>query len=150
MRVLIVEDNVFNAFCLSRLLTVVDKQVQITIIQDSVEALNLIQESDFSFVVLDGNLGATDGLQCNGPTLADVIWQLKPNLPIVAWTDSEVMRHAFFEVFNRHNKLLNEYNCWTKVVSQERIHQSIAHLMIEKKSCFNGAVDSYFMEKRRR
>ncbi|ASQ44703.1 response regulator [Legionella clemsonensis] len=140
MRVLIVEDNAFNAFCLTRLLTMVNKQIQTTVVSDSLSALNYIAQNNVAFIVMDGNLGATDGIYCNGPALAETIWQQMPKLPIVAWSDSEPMRKAFADVFRQYNKPLNDYTCWTKVVSQERICQSLPYLLAQ-----NG--DSYFPAK---
>ncbi|WED43038.1 response regulator [Legionella cardiaca] len=137
MRVLIVEDNAFNAFCLSRLLTTVNKQVQLMVVNDSLSALNYLAENNVSFVVMDGDLGATDGLYCNGPSLAEIIWQKFPELPIVAWSDSDAMRRAFIDVFKQYNKPFNEYTYWTKVVSQERIRQSLTYLVAQN-------TDKYF------
>ncbi|KTC76987.1 response regulator [Legionella brunensis] len=131
MRVLIVEDNAFNAFCLTRLLTAVNKQIQVIVVGDSLSTLNYLAENDASFIIMDGDLGASDGLYCNGPALAEVIWQKNPELPIVAWSDSENMRRAFIDVFKQYNKPFNEYSCWTKVVSQERIRQSLPYLLAQ-------------------
>lgn len=131
MRVLIVEDNAFNAFCLTRLLeSVYQQQVQIIVVNDSLSALNYLAQNNVALVILDGDLGVSDGVNCNGPALADAIWSNDPQLPIVAWSDSDSMRSAFAEVFKRYNQLLNEYTCWTKVVSQERIRQSLAYLIV--------------------
>lgn len=137
MRVLIVEDNAFNAFCLTRLLTTVNKQIQITVVNDSLAALAYLAENDVSFVVVDGDLGVVDGLNCNGPSLAELIWQNQPNMPLIAWTDSDTTRRAFIEIFKQYNKPINEYTCWTKVVSQDRIRQSLTYLLAQN-------LDKYF------
>ncbi|KTD07596.1 response regulator [Legionella jamestowniensis] len=142
MRVLIVEDNAFNAFCLTRLLTMVNKHIQTTVVGDSLSALHYIAQNEVAFIVMDGDLGATDGVYCNGPALAETIWQQTPQLPIVAWSDSELMRKAFSDIFRQYNKPLNDFNCWTKVVSQERIRQSLPYLLAQ-----HG--DSYFPENQR-
>ncbi|KTD22743.1 two component sensor and regulator, histidine kinase response regulator [Legionella lansingensis] len=131
MRVLIVEDNAFNAFCLSRLLTTVDKQLQVAVVNDSLSAINYLAENDVSLVILDGDLGAADGLHCNGPALAEHIWQNDSHFPLIAWSDSECMRNAFVDIFRKYNKPLNDYTCWTKVVSQERIRQSLIYFMAQ-------------------
>ncbi|CEK12098.1 response regulator [Legionella hackeliae] len=131
MRVLIVEDNAFNAFCLTRLLTTVNKQIQATVVGDSLSALNYLAENEVAFVIMDGDLGATDGLYCNGPALVETIWQQNSQLPVVAWSDSESMRKAFADVFKQYNKTLNDYTCWTKIVSHERIRQSLPYLLAQ-------------------
>ncbi|MDI9819005.1 MULTISPECIES: response regulator [unclassified Legionella] len=129
MRVLIVEDNAFNAFCLSRLLLTVDKQIQVLLAKDSLSALSYVTGNKPSLVILDGDLGASDGLRCNGPALADMIWQANPNLPVVAWSNSDSMRSAFIEVFRQYNKPFNECSYWPKIVSQERVQQSLSSLV---------------------
>ncbi len=73
-------------------------------------------------VVIDGDLGASkDGPFCNGPELADALLHKFPQIPLIAWTDSESMRESFALVFHHHNKSYNEYNNWTKVISLERL-----------------------------
>ncbi|KTD45765.1 two component sensor and regulator histidine kinase response regulator [Legionella rubrilucens] len=128
MRVLIVEDNAFNAFCLTRLLQSVQPSVQVTVVNDSLSALNVIESDEMSLVIVDGDLGASDGLLCNGPALADALWELKPSLPVIAWTDSEMMRSAFAETFKQQQKCFNDIYCWPKIVSQERISLALNYL----------------------
>ncbi|MDX1836339.1 response regulator [Legionella taurinensis] len=128
MRVLIVEDNAFNAFCLTRLLQSVQPAVQVTVVNDSLNALNVIESDEVSLVIVDGDLGASDGLLCNGPALADALWELKPSLPVIAWTDSEMMRSAFAETFKQQQKCFNDIYCWPKIVSQERISLALNYL----------------------
>lgn len=131
MRILIVEDGAFNAFCLTQLLEAVFEPVQVVLAKDSISALNELSQNSPALVILDGHLGASDGLYCNGPALASAIWLLNPQMPIIAWSDSEAMRLAFAEVFKQHNKVFNDYTCWTKVVSQERIRQSLPYLLAQ-------------------
>lgn len=129
MQVLIVEDNAFNAFCLARLLTTVDEHIHITITHNSQSALHCLSKNTISFVIIDGDLGAYDNFYSNGPELVKKIWQNIPHLPVVIWSDSEHMRKAFHIVFTYYNKPLNEYTCWKKRVSLERIRQSLPYLM---------------------
>lgn len=128
MRILIVEDNAFNAFCLTRLLQAACPHVLVTVVNDSISALNALESDAPSLVILDGDLGVSDGLRCNGPALADAIWQHSPSLPLVAWSDSENMQQAFSKIFRQHKKNFNDLSCWPKIVSQERISQSLALL----------------------
>ncbi|KTC99314.1 response regulator [Legionella erythra] len=128
MRVLIVEDNAFNAFCLTRLLQSAQPSVQVIVVNDSLSALNVIESEDVSLVIVDGDLGVGDGLLCNGPALADALWELKPSLPVIAWTDSEIMRSAFAETFKQQQKCFNDIYCWPKIVSQERISLALNYL----------------------
>lgn len=131
MRVLIVEDGAFNAFCLTRLLEGVCQQVQVNVVSDSLSALNYLMHNNPSLVIVDGYLRVGDGLSCNGPALVDAIWQTNPHLPVIAWSDCENMRHAFAKIFKQYNKPFNEYTCWTKVVSQERIRMSLPYLLAQ-------------------
>lgn len=122
MRVLIVEDNAFNAFCLRRLLESMVANISVTIVNNSQAALTQFNTGYPDMVVIDGDLGASHSeLLSNGPELADILLQKFPHLPVIAWTDSDLMREAFALVFKKHDKLFNEYNTWTKVISQERI-----------------------------
>ncbi|CDZ76033.1 Response regulator receiver domain protein [Legionella massiliensis] len=129
MQILIVEDNAFNAYCLSRLFAFINKKLEIRIVNSSFAALSYLRENNPALVILDGDLGVSDGLHCNGPALANLIWLTNPLLPIVIWSDSEAMRTAFTDVFGQHEKLINEHNCWPKVVSAERISSSLPFLL---------------------
>jgi CheY-like chemotaxis protein len=135
MRILIVEDNAFNAFCLSRLLETINKQIKLKLVNDSLSALCYLAQYEVSLIILDGDLGARAGLKCNGPALADVIWLNHPYIPIIAWSDSEEMRTAFSAVFRQHNKAFNDYSCWKKEVKMDLIQQSLPFLMAQ--NCFN-------------
>ncbi|WP_419419875.1 response regulator [Legionella sp. D16C41] len=140
MRVLVVEDSTFNAFCLTRLLQVVNSQINVTVVIDSVQALTYLQHTTPELIILDGDLKASDGLGCNGPALAHTIWSNYKYIPIIAWTNSENMRQAFAEVFSRHNRSFHDYNCWQKIVSPERIAQSLSYLIKQKLTFAKGQV----------
>jgi len=128
MRILIVEDSSFNAYCLQRLLETVSQKIVVRVCYNSIEAYELMSSFQPDCVILDGDLGGTDGVLCNGPALADTLWHHFPHTHIIAWTDSDdSMREAFQNVFQQHSKLFNEYSCWTKIVSQERIRKSLAY-----------------------
>ncbi|QDP71606.1 response regulator [Legionella israelensis] len=127
MHLLIVEDNSFNANCLQRLLETVSNDLKINLVNNSTEASSMIKSNPPDCIILDGDLGVTDGLNCHGPALAEAIWQHYPHMHIIAWTDSEAMRQAFKAVYNLHGKSFNEYCCWPKIVSQERLHKSMAY-----------------------
>ncbi|VEB33873.1 response regulator [Legionella cherrii] len=123
MRVLIIEDNAFNAFCLSRLLESVIASVSIDVVSNSQDALSCIDTHVPDLVIIDGELNLIDELSTHGPQLAAVILQKYPHLPIIAWSDSEFMRSAFAKVFIQSNRLVNEYNTWTKTVNPECIQK---------------------------
>ncbi|AHE65715.1 response regulator [Legionella oakridgensis] len=131
MRVLIVEDNAFNAFCLTRLLEAACQHVQVTVAHNSYVALKQFEKYQPELIVLDGDLGAGEGRYCNGPALADVLWRKYPNAAVVAWTDCKHMRMQFAEIFHQHNKHFNEYSSWNKIMCPKRLHQSLAHLAAE-------------------
>jgi hypothetical protein len=57
--------------------------------------------------------------------------QQYPHLPLIAWSDSEFMRGAFAKIFTQHNRLVNEYNIWTKSVDLECIRRSFAYYFDE-------------------
>lgn len=134
MRILIVEDSAFNAFCLKRLLEQMDKELKVDIVPHSEAARSFLAKNPMSLVVLDGDLGASDGIFCNGPALADTIWANNPQQAIVAWSDSTTMRAAFAEVFKEYNKPFNANTCWSKVVSLDRLSQSLSYLMKEHRT----------------
>ena len=119
MRVLIVEDNSFNAFCLTRLLQTVFPKLEI----------HSAADSTYAIVIVDGCLGATDGIHCNGPALADAIWSQDNNQHVIAWTDSKAQHQAFAETFKQHRQLFSEATCWPKIVTAERIENALAPVL---------------------
>lgn len=125
MRVLIVEDNAFNAFCLRRLIEQVILTVSVNVVQNSHDALAVISNHIPDLVVIDGDLGTTEGLNCNGPELANILLQKYPQLPLVSWSNSESMNESFMQVFRMHGKVYNECTIWTKLVSLESLVQTL-------------------------
>lgn len=143
MRVLIVEDNAFNAFCLRRLLESVVTSISVTIVNNSQAALSFMNNYCPDIVVMDGDLGASnDEVNCNGPELAGILMQKYPQLPIIAWSDSDIMREDFIQVFKNYGRLLNEYNTWTKVIGLERICKTWTYYFSEFMICQNPAFAS--------
>lgn len=131
MRVLIIEDNTFNAFCLTRLFEAICKQAQVSVVTDSIEALSTLEAFNPHLVILDGDLGAGDGCYCNGPVLADLILRQFPNKALVAWTDNEPMRQAFADVFKTHQKPFNDTTIWSKIMCHNKLYQILAELASE-------------------
>ncbi|WP_133130658.1 response regulator [Legionella yabuuchiae] len=128
MRVLIVEDNAFNAFCLTRLFEAVCAAAQVTVVTESHDALLKLEQLHPHLIVLDGDLGAEDGRYCNGPVLADLIWRKYPSHAIVAWTDNLLMRRAFAEVFHAHRKPFKDFTMWSKIIPQKQLYQALVDL----------------------
>ncbi len=124
MQVLIVEDSAFNAFCLRRLLESEVTPTVVTIVHDSQAAMSYVNNNVPDMVIIDGDLGATEAPYCNGPALTESLLQQYPYLPIIAWSDSETMREDFAVAFMRHDRLLNEYNIWAKVVARDLIRKT--------------------------
>jgi CheY-like chemotaxis protein len=132
MRVLIVEDNAFNAFCLRRLLESAVASISVTIVHNSKAALSQVNHHAPDMVVIDGDLEASnDGTQCNGPELAHILLQKYPDLPLIAWSNSDSMRVVFMHVFKHHDKPINEYNTWNKLISVEHISKTWNHYFSE-------------------
>jgi len=133
MRVLIVEDNEFNAFCLRRLLESVMTSGRVTVVNNSNAALSLFYSHPFDLVIIDGGLGAVrgNGTYCNGPELAQILLYKYPHLPLIAWTDSEPMRHAFAETFKQHDRPLNDFTLWNKTVPVETICKAWTYYFAE-------------------
>ncbi|MBI2785544.1 MAG: response regulator [Legionella longbeachae] len=127
MRVLIIEDNAFNAFCLCRLLELVNPSSLVAIVNNSHDALSALEINIPDLVIIDGELSLIDELSTHGPQLAAQLLQKYPYLPLIVWSDSEFMRGAFAKVFIQHNRLVNEYNTWTKTVSPECIRKTLSH-----------------------
>lgn len=129
MHVLIVEDNEFNAFCLRRLLeSVMTTSSSVTVANNSQAALSLIYNTLPDLVIIDGALGAPEkGAYCNGPELANILLYKYPELPVIAWSDSETMRQEFSDVFAHYDRPINKYNYWAKAVSLEVIHSAWAY-----------------------
>lgn len=128
MHILIVEDNAFNAFCLTRLIQELSPSLQVSVASNSYQALSIIVQHLPLLIVVDGNLQPKSELHCNGPALVDTIWSVYPHLSIIIWTDSYQFRQAFLKVFKQHSHPFNEYYHWGKVVTQERIAQSLNYL----------------------
>ncbi|RAP36749.1 hypothetical protein B1207_08095 [Legionella quinlivanii] len=125
MQVIIVEDHAFNAYCLTRLLQEVNPQVSITVCASSSDLNHYLSQSSPDLIILDGDLGAGDGLACNGPAVADSLLQANKAVPLVVWTNSPAMRAAFSGVFAQYRLKLSEVNCWPKMVSTERISHTL-------------------------
>ncbi|RUR10158.1 response regulator [Legionella sp. km772] len=133
MRVLIIEDNEFNAFCLRRLLESVMIKGSVSIVNNSNAALALFYSHPFDLVIIDGDLGAAriKGAYCNGPELAQILLYKYPQLAVVAWTDSPQMRQDFSQVFKQHERLMNGFNLWNKTVTIETICKTWTHYFSE-------------------
>ena len=133
MLVLIVADNEFNAYCLMRLIESSCDKVQVMIVNGGYAALREIAEKNPDLVVLDGDLGIDEGLYCNAPALADLLWRKFPTTPVIAWTDCERMRLAFADVFKQHNKQFDEQSIWPKIVYTQRLQKTLQpkHTFIE-------------------
>lgn len=116
MRILVVEDSPFNAFCITRLLQEANPALEVAIAKNSDEALALLSLEHYSLVVLDGDLGALDGKLCQGPVLALEIQKQYPKLPLVCWTDNAAMRQSFQKVFAIAGIVMDEMYCWNKVI----------------------------------
>lgn len=127
MNILIVEDHAFSAFCLSRILESNLECCHVRIAANSVEARAAVRSEDFDLIILDGDLGAGDGIHCNGPALADLLWSENPWLSIVVWSDSEKMSAAFAQVFKRYQKAFNAHFCWPKMVGKARVQSFFEH-----------------------
>lgn len=129
MRVLLIEDNEFNAFCLRRLLESVVQVSSITVVNNSSAALTSLYSHPFDLVIIDGNLGVkcTKDSYCNGPELAHIIFYKYSQINLIAWTDSLLMRKEFSQVFALFDRTLNELNLWDKMVSLEAISKTWAY-----------------------
>ena len=112
MHALIVEDNAFNAFCLTRLLQDAYPDIEVSVVDGSLSAYNFLCKRHPSLVILDGELRNDEEWPNNGPALAQLIWSQWPELPIIGWTNSEVMQQAFDDVFKRHKRIFNENYCF--------------------------------------
>lgn len=127
MHVLIVEDSAFNALCLRRIMETSIPTISVAIANNSTIALSSIHSNTPDLVIIDGDLGAVDGVNCNGPVLAGFLLNKYPRLPIIAWSDSELMRDAFAKIFKHYNRTANIFNTWPKVVNQDRVLNTINH-----------------------
>lgn len=121
MHVLIVEDSAFNAYCLRRILEDSLPMISVDVVSNSTNALALVKHKTPDLIIIDGNLGAEDGSQCNGPTLSGILLDKYPQLPLIAWTDSEQMRTLFASIFDQFNRAMSQYNTWPKVINSERV-----------------------------
>ncbi len=125
MRVLIVEDHPFSAYCLQRLLESTDEDIQVLQAKFDIDIDVQVDLFRPDVVVLDGHL---DNNEFNGPALADRLWKKYLHLQIIAWTDSEAMRIAFQSIFHSHNKIFNDQFYWPKTITLKRVANSLAVL----------------------
>ena len=124
MRILIIEDNTFSAFCLRRILESVLASVSVIVTSNSQDALSLIDFELPDLVIIDGELEQVNESSRHGPQLAAAVLEKYPHLPMIAWTDSEFMREAFAKVFIQHNRLVNGHSIWAKVISPECVRRA--------------------------
>lgn len=131
MRVLLVEDNAYNAFCLRRILESVIPAVRVTLVSNSQAALRIIHIELQDVVILDGDLGAAQGhSEHDGPALADALLHEHPNMPLIAWSDSKPMREAFARIFKQHHKEEHQCSSWPKTISPERVLETWARYLL--------------------
>lgn len=126
MRILVVEDSPFNAFCITRLLQEANPALEVAVAKNSEEAMTFLSIAHYSLVVLDGDLGAIDGTLCQGPVLALEIQRRYPKLPLVCWTDNAAMRQAFRKVFASVGISMDDMYCWNKVISLSTMRSILA------------------------
>lgn len=140
MHVLIVEDNALNAYYLRRLLESLIEPSSVAIVNNSQSAIEYIANQGADVVIMDGDLGvAPDDVRYNGPELADFLLNRHPTLPIITWSDSELMHESFSKVFNKHGTSLNEFNSWMKSVQIERICKTWAYYFDDFMASQNSA-----------
>ncbi len=134
MRILIIEDNEFNAFCLRRLLESVIHNTSVTTVNNSSSALTLFYSQSFDLVILDGDLGAARAKDayCNGPELVSILLYKYPHINLIAWTDSSIMRQEFDVIFRQYGRKLDDIGLWNKTVAVETIRKTITHYFPEK------------------
>lgn len=122
MRVLVVEDDAFNAFCLQRVLQLAFLDCQVELAHNSAIALQHLSHTSYDLLVLDGDLGVMEEDKlCNGPALLDKLWQEKPRQKAVAWSDSSRMLQEFRSVFHRHGREFTQSCCWPKTITAQKI-----------------------------
>lgn len=127
MRILVVEDSPFNAFCMTRLLQEANPALEVSVAKNSDEALISLAKEHCSLAVLDGDLGAVvDGGLCQGPVLAVEIQKRYPKLPFVCWTDNAAMRQAFHNVFASVGIVMDNMYCWNKVIPLNEMRSILA------------------------
>lgn len=122
MRVLIVEDNSFNAFCLRRLLESFIAVDEVTIVNNSHAALSSLYEILPDLVIVGANLGSVDAKShCSGFELSHIILHKYPHLPLIVWLDAQDKYDAFAQLFNRYNRTVNNLTLWPKTISLAHI-----------------------------
>lgn len=125
MNVLIIEDHVFNAFCLRNLLESIIPFVKITLIKSASEAMVHAAHCTPDLIIVDGDLNCPDGI--TGPYIAEFFLKRNSTLSIIAWSDSQGMQEAFTEVFARFGRVTNRFNVWPKAINMERVNASIEY-----------------------
>ncbi len=127
MDILIVEDSRFNAFCLKELiLQAIYPEPSVSLAHDSASAITLLNQQSYSFLILDGDLGASSP-EGNGPALAAKIFSNDEyKCAIIPWTNSNILQRAFKHVFEQYQK---PFLCWPKIVDAIFISQSLQPLM---------------------
>lgn len=139
MRVLIIEDNAFNAYCLRRLLESTHYFLNVTVAATSQMALAHLQNHCFDLMIIDGEL-SHEPIPLNGPKLAQIILEKNPKQHLIAWTDSSEMKEQFTEVFNQFHHGCNEYTLWNKTISLEHIIKTLMYYFGNK---MTGQHDTY-------
>jgi CheY-like chemotaxis protein len=139
MRVLIVEDNAFNAYCLRRLLESTHYFLNVTVAATSQMALAHLQNQCFDLMIIDGEL-SHESIDLNGPELTQIILEKNPGQHVIAWTDSPEMKEHFAQVFNQYHYGCNEYTLWSKAIHPEHI---IKTLMFYFGNKMTGQHDTY-------
>lgn len=126
MRVLLVEDNSFIAFCLTRFLKEALVDAHVSVVKDADSAYQAVTHDTPDLLILDGHL-SDDARAETGPEIADKVWQAFPDMAIVACTDSESMKGAFKTIFERHQKAFDKDSNWPKNISDRATVSRVYH-----------------------
>ena len=97
-------------------------------------------------VIIDGDLGAKDGIHCNGPALADTILRTVPQVPIIAWSDCDRCVNPLLKYFTNIISPLINIICGLKslmkTVSLKPLLITLAILWSAKAGFYSCAVKS--------
>ena len=122
MKILIVDDNKFNLFIMTKLIAEIVEDSHIDTAQTVDNAYQYFLTNDYDLVITDGDLNNN----ITGPMFARLLLNKKPDQVIAGWTDCSTKKEEFSHVFKLARSTESQCMVWQKDINEVSLH----HLLV--------------------
>jgi len=122
MKFLIVDDNKFNLFIMTKLIAEIVEDSHIDTAQTVDSAYQYFLTNDYDLVITDGDLNNN----ITGPMFARLMLNKKPDQMIAGWTDCTTKKEEFSHVFKLARSSENQCMVWQKDINEVSLHHILA------------------------